>query len=96
MPRQSKPSPQRTCLGCNRRDDQNVMVRITLREGVPVVDPERRADGRGGYLHPNESCLRGFVRSRVREFRSLRQSIALDARRELSKRITELIPCAAG
>lgn len=86
----------RTCLGCNERDVQAAMVRIAGRGGVLTLDPERRIAGRGGYLHRASDCLAKFVRSKVREFRSLRRSIALDERRQIANRIAELIQSAAG
>lgn len=95
MPRPSH-NPLRTCLGCNARDAQAAMVRIAVRDGVLTVDPDRRITGRGGYLHRASDCLAKFARSKVKEFRALRRGIALDERRQIANRITELIQRAAG
>lgn len=85
--RRSNHKPARTCLGCNERDLKSAFVRIAaLEEGV-VVDAQARMGGRGGYIHKRAECLERFERSKVREFRSLRRKISLDARRH----ITELI-----
>ncbi|MDO5084068.1 YlxR family protein [Arachnia propionica] len=47
--------PQRTCIGCRRRDDQSALVRI-VRVGEELVDATRpRLEGRGAYLH--RGCL---------------------------------------
>ncbi|RRD51326.1 YlxR family protein [Arachnia propionica] len=47
--------PQRTCIGCRRRDDQSRLVRI-VRIGDVLVDATRpRLEGRGAYLH--RGCL---------------------------------------
>jgi predicted RNA-binding protein YlxR (DUF448 family) len=80
------------CLGCNQRDAQSVMMRIALVNEVPVIDDERRFAGRGGYLHRDDACLEKFVRSKVREFRSLGCKLTPDDRR----RLTEAIRIAAG
>jgi len=72
------------------------MVRIAVRDGVLTVDEDRRAAGRGAYLHRAESCLAKFARSKVKVFRSLRRGIALDERRQIANRIAELIPSTAG
>jgi predicted RNA-binding protein YlxR (DUF448 family) len=72
------------------------MVRIAMRDGVLTVDQDRRIAGRGGYLHRASGCLAKFARSKVKEFRSLRRTIALDERRQIANRIAELIQSAAG
>jgi predicted RNA-binding protein YlxR (DUF448 family) len=91
MRRQNR-SPQRTCLGCAKRDEKSVMIRIAVAQNEIRVDELQTMAGRGGYLHSEEACLRKFVRSKVREFRSIRRKIPLDER----ERITELIRSAAG
>jgi predicted RNA-binding protein YlxR (DUF448 family) len=62
------------------------MVRLAANTGL-AVDSEARLGGRGGYLHRREECLAMFERSRVKEFRSLRRSVALDDRRRITKLI---------
>jgi predicted RNA-binding protein YlxR (DUF448 family) len=86
MPRRNH-RPRRTCLGCQGRDDQMAMVRLTMLGEALVLDDTIRRGGRGGYLHPTECCLRKFVRSRVREFRSFRRVVSRDER----SRIAELL-----
>lgn len=50
-------SPQRTCIGCRRPDDQDRLVRL-VRVGEEVVDgTSPRLPGRGSYLHPREDCV---------------------------------------
>jgi predicted RNA-binding protein YlxR (DUF448 family) len=68
------------------------MIRIAVAQNEIRVDELQAMTGRGGYLHREEACLRKFVRSKVREFRSIRRKIPLDER----ERITELIRSAAG
>jgi len=80
--------PERTCLGCLERDRKSAMVRLAAHPGGGVEpDFEARAAGRGGYLHPRTECLGRFVKSRVREFRSLRRGLDRAGR----LRITETI-----
>jgi len=76
--------PTRTCLGCMQRDEKSSLVRIAIRAGEPVVDVAARLDGRGGYLHPKPECLDGFVKSKVKEFRSLKRSIDRERRAEIA------------
>ena len=61
--------PQRTCVGCRRRDDRSVLLRVTagLVDGVlsVVPDPGRRHPGRGAWLHLDPECLDAAERRRV-------------------------------
>jgi predicted RNA-binding protein YlxR (DUF448 family) len=63
-----------------KQDLQSAMVRIAARDGSLVADLGAARAGRGGYLHPRAECLELFVKSKVKEFRSLRRPIARDAR----------------
>ncbi len=57
--------PVRTCLGCRRRDDQARLLRVVAGESTVVVDPRRRAPGRGAYVHPDPACVALAVRKRA-------------------------------
>ncbi len=59
-----------------RADAQSAMVRVAIRDGAPIMDLERRAGGRGGYLHRDADCLDRFLKSKVREFKSLKCKLA--------------------
>lgn len=50
--------PQRTCMGCGARDDQEHLLRMAIDGDRLVLDRER---GRGGYLHAQPQCRRLFV-----------------------------------
>jgi predicted RNA-binding protein YlxR (DUF448 family) len=53
--------PQRTCLGCCARDGQSKLVRIVAEnQGQLKIDDQGK--GRGGYLHPVETCWQLFMR----------------------------------
>lgn len=79
--------PVRTCLGCMRKDLKSAMVRVTESGGAIVCEQGDLHAGRGGYLHPREECLERFVRSRVKEFRSLRRAIDRPARQRIAESI---------
>jgi uncharacterized protein len=73
--------PQRTCLGCARRDDQKKLIRIILGEGSNLaVDP--RGSGRGGYLHRRHDCWQAFLR-RKNTHRAFRVNLDKDAKQRL-------------
>lgn len=61
--------PVRTCVGCRRRDQQTVLlrvVRVVADEGdLAVVDEHRSLPGRGAWLHPDLQCLELAERRRA-------------------------------
>jgi predicted RNA-binding protein YlxR (DUF448 family) len=62
--------PQRTCLGCGKKDGQTALLRVVIQNGD--LEVSRLAQGRGGYLHKEETCWDLFLRKKsvVRAFRS--------------------------
>ena len=73
--------PQRTCLGCARRDDQKKLIRISIGEGGNLaVDPG--GSGRGGYLHRRHDCWQAFLR-RKSTHRAFRVNLAKDVKQRL-------------
>jgi predicted RNA-binding protein YlxR (DUF448 family) len=65
----------RTCLGCGKVDQQPALIRI-VRDGAGRLrlDAERRAGGRGGYLHRAPECWARFAQ-RKGPVRSLRAAV---------------------
>lgn len=73
--------PERTCLGCARRDDQKKLIRIVIGEGGNLaLDP--RGSGRGGYLHRSHDCWQAFLR-RKNTYRAFRVNLGKDAKQRL-------------
>jgi predicted RNA-binding protein YlxR (DUF448 family) len=70
-----------------QRDLKTAMVRIVDSDGMMITDQSAALPGRGGYLHPQDECLRRFVRSRAREFRSLRRAVDRPARERIVESI---------
>ena len=65
------------------------MIRmVATPEGV-VPDFQGRAPGRGAYLHPRDECIKRLVNSKVKEFKSLRKTIAREDRVRIAGAITE-------
>ena len=68
--------PQRTCIGCRKKDDQAALMRLALDSGdgsnAVLVDESRRMSGRGAWLHPDTACLATAVKRRAfgRAFRA--------------------------
>jgi predicted RNA-binding protein YlxR (DUF448 family) len=78
----------RTCLGCGAVDQQGALIRI-VREtaGTLSVDAQRRAGGRGGYLHPSPQCWARFTQ-RKGPVRSFRAAVDRPARTALVGQLT--------
>ena len=75
--------PMRSCLGCGEIDAQGALIRIVRDPaGILVIDAQRRAGGRGGYLHPRPDCWARF-RQRKGPVRSLRAAVDRPARMAL-------------
>jgi len=66
------------------------MVRVAATGAAVTLDPQGRLGGRGAYLHQRPECLERFVKSKVREFRSLKRRIDRDARIQLVMAINSL------
>jgi predicted RNA-binding protein YlxR (DUF448 family) len=62
--------PQRTCLGCGKKDEQTALLRMVIQNGE--LEVSRLAEGRGGYLHTAETCWDLFLRKKnvARAFRA--------------------------
>lgn len=81
--------PQRTCLGCRRSDDQDVLIRL-VRVGDEVVEgTSPRLPGRGAYLHPDADCA-----ETARRRNALRRAFGAGARpgESLLRRLGEIAP----
>ncbi|AQX16824.1 hypothetical protein BCR15_09260 [Tessaracoccus lapidicaptus] len=74
-------TPERTCIGCRRRDDQSALVRLVRREDLVVDGTTPRLPGRGAYVH--RGCL-GLAVSRQAVRRAFRAPVTLDPRLEAS------------
>ena len=75
--------PLRTCLGCGAVDRQPALVRLVRDDaGALRIDPQRRAGGRGAYLHRQPECWAQFAH-RKGVVRSLRATVDRPARAAL-------------
>ena len=72
--------PIRTCVGCGERAPQRTLVRlVATADGLALDPPDRRAPGRGAYLHAAPACWTAFTRRRG-PVRSLRRTPSVDDR----------------
>ena len=47
---------ERTCVVCRAKGTKGALVRVVLREGAIVLDPNQDLPGRGGYVHRSIGC----------------------------------------
>lgn len=64
-------SGARTCVGCRRRADRSVLLRVVaVQENGSAhlrlePDPDRRLPGRGAWVHPVGECLEKAIARRA-------------------------------
>jgi uncharacterized protein len=57
--------PERTCIGCRKRDSKSELVRLVWASGAVLADLRQTAPGRGAYLHRRSGCVEQAVRRRA-------------------------------
>lgn len=72
-----------------KRDCKDLMIRLGVIDDHVAPDFERKQTGRGAYLHRSAECLERFVKSKAKEFRSLRRRIERHERIEIARTIKE-------
>ncbi len=57
--------PQRTCIGCRRKESSGALLRLGICEGKLQVLGAGPSRGRGAWLHPAEACVQAAVKTRA-------------------------------
>jgi predicted RNA-binding protein YlxR (DUF448 family) len=72
--------PIRTCVGCQQREEQHILVRwVAEPSGRIKIDDKRREAGRGAYVHRDRACLEGAVKGGFsRSFRRRTQPLDVE------------------
>lgn len=77
---------ERSCLGCGKRDDKENLLRLAVTGQDQLgVDNER---GRGGYLHRDPRCYKGFV-NRKGHYRAFHVELSRAAKAKLIDELSE-------
>lgn len=61
----SKGGPIRTCAACRVEAPQELLQRLTLMAGELQADSDKRAEGRGVYVHPEHDLSDTKIKERV-------------------------------
>jgi len=57
--------PIRTCIGCGNKKEKQNLIRFVRNSDCSVsVDPYYKKPGRGGYVCPNEGCIKTGITAR--------------------------------
>ena len=60
-----KNQPQRTCMGCNSKNNKKDLIRIVKnKENQISIDRTGKQEGRGAYLCDNIQCLEKIIKSK--------------------------------
>ena len=83
----SKHEPQRRCVGCGKRRDKGMLVRLAppkagAEDGVVTVDREGKQGGRGAYVCHDPGCWKAGVWGRGVEA-ALRRRLSREERESL-------------
>ena len=76
-PQSQKAQPERTCLGCGKKQPKKLLHRLVLDAShQPVVDNPQTAPGRGAYLC-GPGCLKAATKRKAfqRAFRGTMKSL---------------------
>ncbi len=70
--------PQRKCIGCGQISDKDLLYRIVVKDGEPVIDYEQVMPGRGCYLCKKSICIEKACKKRAFS-KALKQDISNEA-----------------
>ena len=60
-----KRQPERTCMGCNEKNNKNELIRIVKnKENQISVDKTGKLEGRGAYICNNLNCLEKLIKTK--------------------------------
>ncbi len=55
----------RTCVGCNKKDEKNNLIRIIQQNGELVIDDKNLLGDRGANLHQSLECLNWAIKTKA-------------------------------
>jgi predicted RNA-binding protein YlxR (DUF448 family) len=70
-------APERTCVGCRKRDALTALVRLVADGDRVVIDAARRKPGRGAWVHRDPRCTRRLTVGAIE--RGLKRKLPEDA-----------------
>lgn len=95
-----KRGPERTCIGCGRKEDPEALLRLVVdASGEVAVDLAGKAFGRGAWIHASPACLdkggkRGLSKSFRATVRAGPEALAAAIVQAAERRVTGLLMAA--
>ncbi len=74
----------RTCVGCNKKDEKNKLIRIIQKNGELIIDHKNLLGSRGANLHNSLDCLNWAIKTKAFH-KSLKFSGALNTSQVLDE-----------
>src|SRR5438477_11914428 len=85
-------APQRTCIGCRRKESQGLLLRISRNPGGELaITQENKRIGRGAYICPRPECIEAALKG-GRLGRALRSPVRSEEKDLLCSRLAEATP----
>lgn len=83
-------APQRTCIGCRRKDDQERFLRISRNpNGILGLSQDKYRTGRGAYICPEANCLAAALKG-DRLGRALKTKVSPEEKETLTIAFSQL------
>ena len=82
----NNPKNTRRCCVCREHTDKSDLVRIVKTNQGFVIDESGKMDGRGAYVHRNQTCIEGCIKRQSLNG-AFKQSVPKEIYDELSKQI---------
>ena len=85
-------APQRTCIGCRRKNNQECFLRISRNpSGELGLSQGKNRSGRGAYLCPEATCIDAALKGE-RLARALRSPVRQEEKEQLRASLTKNDP----
>jgi len=93
LPKRTKHTPQRTCIGCRTVLAKKSLIRIVRSPEGVLVDATGKAPGRGAYIHGVRSCWESALKGPIAH--ALKAELSETDRQHL-KEFMQTLPVESG
>ncbi len=67
-------APQRTCLGCGKKNAKKNLLRLVVSNGEIVLDTAQKMAGRGAYSCRKATCMKSILKDKKKIARVFRRN----------------------
>lgn len=54
----------RTCIACRTKKSKNELIRIVVKDGIPVIDEIQKENTRGIYICNDKNCINRLLKAK--------------------------------